>query len=251
MTELHPSALELDALAIGALDGAEARRVGDHLAACERCRGAADASRADREAFRSVVLPRTAAAVVERARPLRGRRAPWTWWLIPAVAAAAALLWLIRPATEPEIPSEGGAREAVLAVKGAAALQLFASRDGKVFAVRDGAALRPGDRIRFVVQPAGLPHVMVASIYFPTVGSRSGAVDPAARTELPGSIELDDAAGPERVYALFTREPLEADQVIAALRAVGAAGPAAIRDRSGLAVAADAQASLVFEKAAP
>ena len=258
MTAEHPSALQLDALALAALDPIEARRIADHLAGCERCLADAEAARGEREVFQREILLRSAAAVAERIRPARWWRRRRAWLLVPAALAAAALLWLARPVAVVDRLPTGSAGGAIVAVKGAASLQVFASRDGKVFAVRDGAALRPGDRIRFVVQPAGLPHLLVASIdgagqatvYFPPGARRSGRVDPAARAELPGSIELDDAGGPERVYALFSRAPLEAGPVLDALRAVGARGADAIRNAGDLAVGADEQVSLVVEKVA-
>jgi hypothetical protein len=62
---------------------------------------------------------------------------------------------------------------------------------------------------------------------------------------------LDAAPGPERVFALLSREPLDAAQVKRELARVGAGGAAAIRGTRLLALSADEQPSVLFEKPAP
>ena len=64
---------------------------------------------------------------------------------------------------------------------------------------------------------------------------------------LPDSIVLDDAPGPERIFALFSDRKVEDAEVTAALAALGAAGADAIRATARLALPYD-QASVVFEK---
>ena len=76
-------------------------------------------------------------------------------------------------------------------------------------------------------------------------------LDAAATHELPGSIVLDGTLGPERVYALWSREPIAAVPVVAALRAIGARGEPAIRNQRILDVRADTQASILIEKVTP
>jgi hypothetical protein len=61
------------------------------------------------------------------------------------------------------------------------------------------------------------------SVYFPPEGGQSAPVG-AGRSELPGSIELDDAPGPERLFAYFSEQPLPAAEVARAL----AAAPGAV-----------------------
>ena len=126
--------------------------------------------------------------------------------------------------------------------------------------MREGEKLARGDRVRFEVEPGGLPYLLIAGIdgagqadiYVPYQGSESLAVDPVRRFLSPGSIELDEARGPERVFALASRKPLSAASVVAALKALGANGPAAIRATDTLPLApeaeADAQSSFLWEK---
>ncbi len=238
---MHLSALALDALALGT-ETAGAR---DHLVTCARCRGDYEAAAALREHFTVSVLART--------QPRRSRIV-WPWLAIPAFAAAIGVLFVIarpRPVTRPASD---------LAIKGDAAWQVFANRDGQTFAIHDGVQLEPGDRIRFAVTPDGARYLLVASIdgggavsiYFPYGGSQSEALEAGERVELPGSIVLDAAPGPERMFALFSDQPIEAAAGAEQLRSIAVDGADAIRQVHAIAVAnLRAQASLVFEKLVP
>jgi len=237
--EPHISQLMLDALALCALDRDSEARVHAHLACCASCRDEAHVAAQLRQRFAVHVLP--------RGLPAR-RRQRRSWLLIPALAAALlAIGWRSRPAPVTE-----------LGIKGAASWQVFANRDDRVFAVHDGTALAAGDRIRFAVTPAGARYLLVASIdglgaatiYHPYDGAQSAIIE-GERVEPAGSIELDAAPGPERIYALLSDEPIAADTVIVQLRAVADGGADAIRDARALELPVRAQLSLVFEKAAP
>jgi hypothetical protein len=237
----HLSALALDALALDALPpGSEA---GAHLASCAVCQARAAAARSLRGELPARVMVRSLDAIQRRAR--RG-------WLVAALvpfalAAAAVALW----------PAAAPAPE--LGVKGGPGLMLYARRDQRVFAVGDGAALAAGDELRFAVVPAEAREVMIgsvdgaghATIYVPYGGGRSVAIDPRARTELPGSIVLDDAPGPERVFAVFAAAPFASAEVLAALERLAAEGPARVVTAPRLELGfASAQASVVFQKVA-
>ena len=230
----HVSALQLDELALGVLPELEAARARAHVDGCARCRGDRDAASELRASFRPIAIVRPA------------RR--WWWLAAPMLAAAAAVaLFVMRggaPATEPD-----------LAIKGDASWQVFARRGEATFQVLDGAKLAARDRVRFIVVPDKARYLLVASIdggghasiYFPFDGARSGKLD-GARVELPDSIVLDDSPGPERVFALFSDEPLDAAAVSEQLRAIGTRGAGAIRATAHLDVATRAQRTLVFEK---
>ncbi len=238
MTIVHISALTLDALALGALDAEAQARATAHLASCAECRAEQLAAAALREHFAVHVLPRTL--------PVARRSWRWAWVAVPALAAA--VLWLVVTRD----------RQDELGIKGDATWQVFANRNGETFAVHDGTTLVAGDRIRFVVTPNGAPYLLVASvdgagvtsIYYPYGGTQSGPTG-GERSELPGSIVLDAAPGPERLYALFSNDPIAADVVTEQLRVIGARGADAIRHARLLDVPARAQLSLVFEKATP
>jgi hypothetical protein len=246
----HPSSFTLDALTLGALPQAEEGSIRDHLAACARCREDAEATRQAQERFAVRVLPATLPAV-EALGPRR--RAAWRWLAIPALGAVVILLLMVgrgdrRAIEEPDVR-----------IKGTASLELYANRQGRVLRLRDGDPLAPGDRLRFVVYPGDRPYLLIASIdgagkasvYFPYHGPASGRIEQSPRIEIPDSIVLDDAPGPERVYAFFTSQPLAADVVIDRLAAVGAAGADAIRRQVHLDVPGEEQATIVFEKEMP
>lgn len=237
----HLSAFTLDALAVGALGGDDEARTREHLAACSRCRADLDAAAALREQFEQGVLARTLPTIRERRSP----HSRWRWLLVPALTAAALLFLVIRPRTASDD----------LSIKGDAAWQVYANRDGQTFKVKDGARLDAGDRIRFVVTPNKAHYVLIASldgagaatIYYPYGGTESEWIDDA-RKELPGSIVLDAAPGPERVFALFSDRPIPADAVIQQLRTIGTGGAEAIRGTHHLDLATRSQLSLVVEK---
>ncbi len=172
------------------------------------------------------------------------------------VCAAAAFLLLARPTRGP-VPEPSEA----LGVKGNVgggrlAFKAFARRDERVFLVRDGERLAPGDAVRFAVEAPGFEYLLVASIdgagtasvYFPFRGQASGRNRPEATFEVPGSIVLDAAPGPERVFAISSAGPIESTVVKAALETLGAAGPEAIRRATELPIAGTIQASVLFEK---
>jgi len=239
MTTGHVSALLLDALALDALDDASAAHVRAHLASCVQCRSDQEAAAELRAQFSRLVLPRT--------QPVRRPRR-WLWLAVPALAALCVILVLWqRPPRVPE-----------LAIKGDASWQVFANRDGRVFAVHDGTQLAAGDRIRFAIVPGEARYLLVASvdgggavtIYYPYNGTQSVSL-PGGRIEPPGSIVLDAAPGPERIYAFLSDVALPVELVTAQLRAVAVRGADAIRETRALPLPARAQLSLVFEKASP
>jgi hypothetical protein len=250
MTDRHTSPFQLDAWHLGLLEGEELRRVEAHTARCPICSEQRDAHRASVQRFGDQVLARTAPAVRSRLAP-RSRRRWWAGALV--LSAAAALLWLRRG------PDDDLGTSTALRFKGPGSLQIFARRQGRVFPVAAGTVLAPGDAIRFFLHPSGLDHVIVgsvdgagkANIYYPYGGARSARLDPGRRLEVPGSIILDGAPGPERVFAVFSRAPLAADQVRAALAAVAAGGEAAIRSSRTLPLPDTSQASVQFEKGEP
>lgn len=237
---MHLSSLTIDALAGGHLGDDEAARARSHIETCGRCRTDLEATEAACAHFTRSVLPRT----VDKLRPR-------PWWrtlaplLVPVVAVAVLLVWFVRKPGDSAVGPGDDIR-----IKGAVTLQVFAKRGESVIPLRDGTRLAAGDAIRFVVAAERARYVLVASVdgagkatvYYP---SSEIAATPR---ELPGSIVLDDAPGPERVFAIYTAAPIEASVVTRALTALGARGPKAIRDAHTVPVEAVAQATVMFEK---
>jgi hypothetical protein len=242
----HPSSLVIDALAAGKLAEAEAADTRSHVETCTRCRGDLAAAEAACAHFTREVFPRTVGK-------LQPRRTRWLYpaLLVPVFAAIALVLWQGRHTDDP-------ARDDSVRIKGDLTFQVYANRGEEVIPVRDNTKLAAGDKIRFVVGANGPSYLLVASIdgagnatiYYPYGGVRSGSITKEP-SELPGSIVLDAAPGPERVFGLVSDEPLDAAVVKRALVALGARGADAIRSTRTLEVPVALQASVVFEKAAP
>lgn len=246
MTELpepqsHLAPTLLSRLLLKALSDEELRSAHEHAARCAACRSELDeALRASRR-FEQSVFPRTRAAVEARA----ARR--WAWpRLAPALGLglglATALALLVLPARQPAFQE-----------KGTGALTVYGRRGDRVFSVESGARLRPGDGVRFGVQ-TGFGYVAIASIdargqVSVYLQSTALARDVRSVQLLPDSIVLDDAIGPERIFAFFSDSPVSCDEVTRALAALGASGVEAIRRESRLPLPL-AQASVLIEKRA-
>jgi hypothetical protein len=185
----------------------------------------------------------------------RAGRRRFVFWtavvgLVPAAAVFVAMLG--RPHAVPRLAAD----EPEVTEKGGLAFWLVARRAERVFLVGPRDRLRSGDQIRFVFEHVHLRYLLIASvdgagepsIYFPYDGASSVEVSPGDRLEVPGSIIVDEQAGPERLFALFSRRPIGADRVRAALRALGGRGASAVRATKALDIDADEQVTLLIEK---
>jgi hypothetical protein len=254
--DVHPTPMEMDAALLGTLPEERRRALGEHLVRCARCAEAQRVLERSADRFRAEVFPRT----VGRIEAAAGSRVSRWWaearlrWAMLAVPAAAALVLVVGLGTRREGAAPGV--EPAISIKGRPALRLFVRRGDQVFTPDDGAALAPGDAVRFVVEPGGHRYVLVASVdgagkvsvYHPYDGAGSAAVTGAPSVEVPGSIVLDGAPGPERVFALFSDAPLS----VAALRPEleRMATQHAIRGTAAIAAPGAEQASFLFEKQA-
>jgi hypothetical protein len=246
----HLSSFHIEGARLGALSADDLRWVEAHRVSCQRCGALADRLALHREEFAATVLPRTRLALRQKiAAP-----APRRWWLLglvlAPVAAAAVLLLVARPSITP------AGEELAIAEKGGPALAVVARREARIFALRSGDRVRPGDEVRFVLRGVTHPYGMIASvdgagtpnIYVPFDGSTSVTLARGDRVELDGSVVLDGRLGPERVFALFSRSPISAEPVRRALAAIGAKGEGAIRKTLVLPVGVEAQSTMLLEK---
>lgn len=232
------------------LEPARPSRLQDDLE-CARRADEPSAVDAAREAFlASAVGQRLAARLEAEAsrRELQRRRARRTrLWMgggALAVAASFALIFALgvlgterapdggtgelpglRGPGEPEPGQQRGLvpYDRDVAAKGGSALAVFRKRGEEVAPVVDGALLQAGDRLRFTYRTTRRYLLVVdlearggVSSFYPYPAVESLRLT-GERGELPGSIELNESVGAERVLALFSDAPLRFEAVAAAV----------------------------------
>jgi hypothetical protein len=259
VTDRHLSAADLDLVVIGDGTGTDHLLLAElqrHARECPTCEQRWERRVLSRSAFEQVELPRLLSRLRERPAGIGFGRLV----LLGAMASAlgAAVLVAARHPGLPEAPTPAAPPAAgPHGIKGVPGLRLIARRGEAVFEVTPGGTLQTGDALRFVLEPVGRPYLLIASldgqgkasIYHPFGGSSSARVAPDQLVEAPaGSVVLDSARGPERVFALWSSQPLDAADVLAALRELGRRGPTAIRATTAVDVPGTIQASRMFEK---
>jgi predicted anti-sigma-YlaC factor YlaD len=256
-TDRHLTTLDLDRFALGDLAALERQRVEAHADRCARCGGRRAQHETRVAQFRTVVLPRTLARLDRRRRPWHAR----LWAAAIALPALAVLALVIAHRFTGFVRGTGAPAE--IGVKGDGQMQVFARRagarglgDAVIVRVGNGDRLAPGDALRFVLYPSGLPYALIASVdgagqvsvYFPYHGDQSAAVDGALAVPVAGSIVLDGAPGPERLFAIFSERPIAARVVHDLLTPIAAGGAATIRAAGRMPLTGTQQATLLFEK---
>ena len=197
-----------------------------HVGKCERCA----AVLADIAAARSLLLgadPALASARAARAimEVVRQRRRRWLRFLAPVllVPATAALLLVARPLLYPH----GDADRAGTAIKGGLIVETYCKRGDDVFPAIDGGDFLQGDRLRFAYSKERPGFLLVFGVddqgrvfpYYEEHALHGIAVEAGARVLLPGSVELDDHKGWERIFAVWSETQLADDVVRAAIGA--------------------------------
>jgi hypothetical protein len=222
-----PSHFALDHLQIHGGDDAEVSR---HVAACPRCRArlsqrAAAGASFDGEA--RMMWTRIAAAAHERRR----RQRFWTAaGRLPALVAGLGALSLWFVVSRHPAPRPGSYR----APKGGAPIEVVCRRAGTVFLLAPGDEVAAGDELRFRPLPAWPEgrFIQIGSVdgtgrYTPFYPAAAGAPSlpvPANGAALEGSIRLDAAPGPERLFVLVSDAPLSETAVAQAAEAQADAG---------------------------
>ena len=205
-----------------------------HVGGCGRCSAVLD----DISAARSLLLgadpaeasARAARNILEVVRQRQSKRR-WLRWLAPAflVPAAAVFLLVARPILR------GAGDRSRVAVKGELIVETYCKRGDKVFPAAEGGDFLEGDRLRFAYSKERPGYLLVFGVddqgkvfpYYDEHALLGVRAEAGARMLLPGSVELDNHKGWERVFALWA-ETQFADDVVRA--AVGAALSAADSD---------------------
>ena len=174
----------------------------------------------------AAIVDRLAQPSAGRAQPSLGRpRWPRLFELAAglAVAASVALVTVApRFGTDVHRTRSKGGQNAELAhderCTGACpVLEMFVKDADGVRAGIDGMTLRAGDWVQFRYRANGHRYLFIVSVddegvlapLYPDRRTRSVPIDARGRHVLEGSVILDDAVGPERLYAFFSPAPLK------------------------------------------
>jgi hypothetical protein len=207
-----------------------------HVQGCGRCSTVLE----DIASARSMLLGAHPAEASARAarnimEVVKQRRSSQRWlrFLAPVflIPATAALLLVVRPV----LHSHGQVDSAGTSVKGGLIVETYCKRGDKVFPAVDGSDFLAGDRLRFTYSSDRPGFLLVFGVddqgrvfpYYEDSVLVGVKVDAGAHLFLPGSVELDNHQGWERVFALWAGTQF-ADDVVRS--AVGAALSAADSD---------------------
>jgi len=214
-----------------------------HVGGCGKCTAVLE----DISTARSLLLganpaeasARAARNILEVVAQRRNRRR-WLRFLAPVflVPAAAALLLVARPV----LLSHGQGTSAGTELKGGLIVETFCKRGDRVFPAVDGGDFLVGDRLRFAYSSDRSGYLLVFAVddqgrLFPYYEEQSLAgvrVDAGAHVFLPGSVELDDHKGWERVFALWAESQFRDDVVRAAVGTALSASDSDIRRMTAL-----------------
>ncbi len=168
-----------------------------------------------------------ARTILATAEARKRSRTGWRWaWPVAALPAAALVgLFVMSGRNVPDNGAEAITAAGSVRTKGSLALAIVSKRGEALFPISDGDEVLAGDRLRFEYTQAQPGFLMVFSVddqgtvspYYDDDRLKSVPVTAGSRIALPGSVELDDHKGVERVFALWSPQPLEGGAVQAAV----------------------------------
>lgn len=216
------SQLQLDRLLADEQTGLEKAR--DHLKRCERCAALLEELRGQQKESLKGLHQRVTQAIDAASAPDEKpfwQRLLRPTFLAPALVAAAASLLVVvlvvpgSPPTESRdvLRLKGGHRFNVLLVTGGEARRL--TQKDRLEA-GDLLAFQVGSRTRGVVSIVSLDRSGEPS-FLSHDENRHFVIEPGPLSQLPLSAQLDDAAGSERVFAIFCKERPGEAEVLSAL----------------------------------
>jgi hypothetical protein len=192
------------------LSNQESDRLNQHVAACQRCQTLLTALEKERKELYQK-LPNLPMLPVQKLWLLRP---VWLSAMAVFVLLVAILaIWKIQ-SLEPAVPA--------VHFKGSTPQLLYrVERQGTVFPGKSYMELQPGDRLRFAYSVDDAAYLTIVSLdqtgrlswYYPSIPAQSIPIFAGQEVFLDGSIRLDDFLGLERIYAIFSRTPLSAQQI--------------------------------------
>jgi hypothetical protein len=224
----HLSSLMLEKLHLGMLDDPDGT-LRAHCETCPRCQEQLAALHAADARF----LERfpTEAALVQKSHARSPGRPIYQRWptaaLVGLALAAVVALMLVRPSWYSIFhgaPSAKHGAELAERIKGQSIMEIAVSRAGSSFQFY-GQPLLTGDTLVFrytsnrsFLMLLSLEASGKAQVLLPTDAQMSMPIERGAKIRLQQGVELDDYLGPELLVALFSDEPLSAEEVIAEVR---------------------------------
>lgn len=208
----------------GELAAQERSRLEAHLPGCAHCQGVRQGQGDARAAMTPAEVAAQSVAILQKLeRPAPRRLSWWRPQLWAGLVAAAIAAVVIAPRAA-ELFSEGPQ----IRTKGARGptLEMWVNTPEGAQPGSDGMRLGEGDQIQFRYRASGRQYVLVVSVdgkgvttpLYPEVPGESLKVAPDGEHVLEGSVILDDAKGPERIFAFFSDQPLSYAEVAARLK---------------------------------
>lgn len=210
VTTTHPERMDLDLLAVGDLAGESKTLVDEHLEACAPCRERLWRIRQDLAMARRAIPDRAPVeAFRERQERERGRRGPWmvavAGWAVAACAVAAWAPWSSEPVDEEDVVSS------VVRTRGSFAVTVLRGRGDSVDRLGAVAVCRAGDRLQFEPDLPQRGYLQIVNVQDDGAAQTYLPPTPADRAGegLDFSVELDDYAGRERIFFVYSDEPID------------------------------------------
>jgi hypothetical protein len=201
-------------------DGGASHGAASHLQGCAACQHRYEERQAFLEQFERLQAGPLWRATRRGYERRRWSRRAFALGVPSGLAVACALVFLLHSGESPSGSYFGA--------KGAGALEIHCRRADRTFTLRPNDTVEPGDELRFVPRPvsSALHYVQVASIdgthrytpFYPSDLTASSLPLPSPGQPLDGSIRLDSAPGPERLFFVFSPVSLPAAEVEQAAR---------------------------------
>ena len=185
-----------------------------HLSGCQACRAKIDGRQERVSEFQATSAAPTWTRVrAEAATRGRARTRAFRWAAV-AAGTAALLLFTIVPRRPPHEPGP--------TAKGRSLAEIVCRRGERAFVIGSGDEVAPGDRLRFRPLPIWpqARYIQVGTVdgtggyspFYPPGDGVSVAL-PIDGGPLDGSIRLDEAPGPERLFIVLSATPLSTRDV--------------------------------------
>lgn len=209
----------------GELPEVERSRLEGHLQGCAHCQGVRAGQLSARAELDPAQVAAASVAILERLERPAPRRLAWLRpQLWAGVVAAAIALVVVLPQAKELLFGEGPR----IRTKGAQgpSLEMWVNTPEGAQPGVDGMHLGEGDQIQFRYRASGRQYVLVVSVdsrgvtspLYPEAPGQSLKISPEGEHVLDGSVILDDAKGPERIFAFFSDSPLSYEEVVTRLR---------------------------------